>query len=106
VVPQAPRATLIGVLLIATVPVGEKVRRTDKHWHNRPPRGSDDADNHNRSRDAGRRVLPGNARSDPQAHRGHLDSVGYTGGEVPNATERNHGTHAEAIEIIFDPARV
>ncbi|MGA0598372.1 peptide-methionine (S)-S-oxide reductase MsrA [Enterovirga sp. CN4-39] len=32
--------------------------------------------------------------------------VGYTGGDVPNATYRNHGTHAEAIEIIFDPARV
>jgi peptide-methionine (S)-S-oxide reductase len=31
--------------------------------------------------------------------------VGYTGGEVPNATYRNHGTHAEGIEIIFDPAR-
>ena len=31
--------------------------------------------------------------------------VGYTGGDVPNATYRNHGTHAEAIEIIFDPAR-
>ncbi|GJD48280.1 Peptide methionine sulfoxide reductase MsrA [Methylobacterium crusticola] len=31
--------------------------------------------------------------------------VGYTGGEVPNATYRNHGTHAEAIEIVFDPAR-
>ncbi|MBB4482665.1 MULTISPECIES: peptide-methionine (S)-S-oxide reductase MsrA [Rhizobium] len=31
--------------------------------------------------------------------------VGYTGGEVPNATYRNHGTHAEAIEIIFDPAK-
>jgi peptide-methionine (S)-S-oxide reductase len=30
--------------------------------------------------------------------------VGYTGGNVPNATYRNHGTHAEAIEIIFDPA--
>jgi peptide-methionine (S)-S-oxide reductase len=30
--------------------------------------------------------------------------VGYTGGSVPNATYRNHGTHAEAIEIIFDPA--
>jgi peptide-methionine (S)-S-oxide reductase len=28
--------------------------------------------------------------------------VGYTGGDVPNATYRNHGTHAEAIEIIFD----
>jgi peptide-methionine (S)-S-oxide reductase len=32
--------------------------------------------------------------------------VGYTGGDVPNATYRNHGTHAEAIEIVFDPARV
>ncbi|MBY2918551.1 peptide-methionine (S)-S-oxide reductase MsrA [Rhizobium leguminosarum] len=32
--------------------------------------------------------------------------VGYTGGDVPNATYRNHGTHAEAIEIIFDPARI
>jgi peptide-methionine (S)-S-oxide reductase len=31
-------------------------------------------------------------------------SVGYSGGEVPNATYRNHGNHAEAIEIIFDPA--
>jgi peptide-methionine (S)-S-oxide reductase len=32
--------------------------------------------------------------------------VGYTGGNVPNATYRNHGSHAEAIEIIFDPAKV
>jgi len=31
--------------------------------------------------------------------------VGYTGGDVPNATYRNHGTHAEAIEINFDPAK-
>ncbi|GJJ00977.1 peptide methionine sulfoxide reductase MsrA [Duganella rhizosphaerae] len=30
--------------------------------------------------------------------------VGYTGGDVPNATYRNHGTHAEALEIVFDPA--
>ena len=29
--------------------------------------------------------------------------VGYSGGDVPNATYRNHGTHAEAIEIIYDP---
>src|SRR3712207_1361676 len=29
--------------------------------------------------------------------------VGYTGGNVPNATYRNHGSHAEAIEIEFDP---
>ncbi len=32
--------------------------------------------------------------------------VGYTGGDVPNATYRNHGDHAEAIEILFDPAKV
>ena len=31
--------------------------------------------------------------------------VGYSGGEVPNATYRNHGNHAEAIEIVFDPAK-
>jgi peptide-methionine (S)-S-oxide reductase len=30
--------------------------------------------------------------------------VGYTGGDVPDATYRNHGTHAEGIEIIFDPS--
>ena len=30
--------------------------------------------------------------------------VGYAGGDVPNATYRNHGTHAEAIEVVFDPA--
>jgi peptide-methionine (S)-S-oxide reductase len=32
--------------------------------------------------------------------------VGYTGGDVRNATYRRHGTHAEAIEIIFDPAKL
>ena len=32
--------------------------------------------------------------------------VGYTGGDVLNATYRNHGTHAEGIEIIFDPAGI
>lgn len=31
-----------------------------------------------------------------------LTRVGYTGGDIPNATYRNHGTHAEAIEIEFD----
>jgi peptide-methionine (S)-S-oxide reductase len=29
--------------------------------------------------------------------------VGYSGGDVPNATYRHHGTHAEAVEIIYDP---
>lgn len=32
--------------------------------------------------------------------------VGYSGGDVPNATYRRHGTHAEAIEIVFDPDRL
>src|SRR5215211_446355 len=32
--------------------------------------------------------------------------VGYTGGEVPNATYHNHGTHAEAIRIDFDPEKL
>jgi peptide-methionine (S)-S-oxide reductase len=32
--------------------------------------------------------------------------VGYAGGNVPNATYRNHGNHAESIEIIFDPDRI
>jgi peptide-methionine (S)-S-oxide reductase len=30
--------------------------------------------------------------------------VGYTGGDVPDATYRNLGTHAEGIEITFDPS--
>ena len=32
--------------------------------------------------------------------------VGYSGGDVKHATYRNHGTHAEAIEIIFDPTKL
>jgi peptide-methionine (S)-S-oxide reductase len=32
--------------------------------------------------------------------------VGYSGGDVPNATYRNHGAHAEALEIVFDPATI
>src|SRR5215467_1581477 len=32
--------------------------------------------------------------------------VGYSGGEVANATYRNHGSHAEAIEIVFNPAKL
>ncbi len=32
--------------------------------------------------------------------------VGYSGGDVANATYRNHGSHAEAIEIVFDPAQI
>src|SRR5436309_1350691 len=32
--------------------------------------------------------------------------VGYTGGQVPNATYGNHAGHAEAIEIVFNPSRI
>jgi peptide-methionine (S)-S-oxide reductase len=32
--------------------------------------------------------------------------VGYTGGDVANATYRNHGSHAEGIEIMFDPTQI
>lgn len=32
--------------------------------------------------------------------------VGYAGGDVENATYRNHGTHAEAIEVLFDPVQL
>ncbi len=32
--------------------------------------------------------------------------VGYTGGDIADATYRRHGTHAEAIEIVFDPSRI
>ncbi|MFC3119213.1 peptide-methionine (S)-S-oxide reductase MsrA [Jhaorihella thermophila] len=42
------------------------------------------------------RKLPGVIRS----------RVGYSGGDVENATYRNHGTHAEAVEVIFDPDRL
>jgi peptide-methionine (S)-S-oxide reductase len=31
--------------------------------------------------------------------------VGYSGGDVANATYRNHGSHAEAVEIVFDPSK-
>src|SRR5882762_4935338 len=30
--------------------------------------------------------------------------VGYSGGDAPNATYRNHGTHAETVGIVFDPS--
>ena len=32
--------------------------------------------------------------------------VGYTGGDVADATYRHHGTHAEAVDIVFDPTRI
>ena len=36
----------------------------------------------------------------------HSTVVGYTDGDVRNATYRNHGTHAETIEILFDPEKL
>jgi peptide-methionine (S)-S-oxide reductase len=58
-----------------------------------------------------RAVLAGGCFWGMQDLIGHQDGVistrvGYTGGDVPNATYRNHGTHAEAVEIIFDPSRI
>ena len=41
----------------------------------------------------------GHAGSDPQAARHHLDPCGYTGGDIPNATYRNHGTHARGSRL-------
>ena len=45
-------------------------------------------------------------RTSPQAARRYLHRVGYSGGDVPNATYRNYDGHAEAIEIIFDPDKL
>lgn len=40
-------------------------------------------------------------------HTGVIETrVGYTGGDVPQATYENHGTHAEGLEVIFDPERL
>ena len=51
-------------------------------------------------------MLLGRAGPDPRYPGVISTRVGYTGGDVQNATYRNHGTHAEAIEIIFDPAKI
>ena len=32
--------------------------------------------------------------------------VGYTGGDVENATYKNHGTHAEGIEVVYNPEKI
>ncbi|KWT64522.1 MULTISPECIES: peptide-methionine (S)-S-oxide reductase MsrA [unclassified Variovorax] len=42
-----------------------------------------------------------------RSHEGVLSTrVGYTGGSIRNATYRNHGGHAEAVEVVFDPSRI
>jgi peptide-methionine (S)-S-oxide reductase len=58
-----------------------------------------------------RAILAGGCFWGVQELLGRMDGVistrvGYSGGDVPNATYRNHGTHAEAVEIVFDPARI
>ncbi|CKV22825.1 peptide methionine sulfoxide reductase [Mycobacterium tuberculosis] len=53
--------------------------------------------------DPRRRLLFGAAGSDPQPARCGLHAGGLQRRDIPNATYRNHGTHAEAVEIIFDP---
>ncbi len=58
------------------------------------------------TRDPRRRLLLGHAGPDPSLPGVVSTRVGYSGGDVPNATYRNHGTHAEAIEIVFDPAMI
>ena len=63
-------------------------------WRNERSRGEGDPC---------RWVLLGDAGSDPKRPGVLATRVGYSGGDVENATYRNHGTHAEAIEITFDP---
>ena len=55
----------------------------------------------------GKAILPtavsgGHAGPDPQAPGVISTRVGYTGGDAPNATYRNHRGHTEAIEVVFD----
>ena len=61
--------------------------------------------NDNGTRCAGRRLFLGHAGSHPKLPGVISTRVGYTGGQVKNATYRNHEGHAEAIEIMFDPAK-
>jgi peptide-methionine (S)-S-oxide reductase len=58
-----------------------------------------------RTRDPGRGLLLGNAAIDAAPAGVVSTRVGYSGGNVKNATYSNHGTHAEAIEITFDPSQ-
>ena len=82
---------------MASTRSSSREQRTDRRW----PDERDDGEGH-----FGRGMLLGDAGPDPQASRVLSTRVGYTGGEVANATYRNHGNHAEAIEITFDPAQI
>ena len=42
-------------------------------------------------------------RGSARRYPGVVQRGSYSGGDVPNATYHNHGTHAEAIEIVYDP---
>ena len=59
-----------------------------------------------RTRHFRRWLLLGHARPHSPSRRRNLNAGGLYGWDVPNATYRNHGTHAEAIEIIFDPTKI
>lgn len=48
-------------------------------------------------------MLLGNPGTDAQAARRDFTRVGWSGGDIPSPTEANPGTHAEAVEIAFDP---
>jgi peptide methionine sulfoxide reductase MsrA len=48
-------------------------------------------------------LLLGNVATDKAPSRRSFDQSRHSGGDVPNATYRNHGTHAEEIEIVFNP---
>ena len=50
-------------------------------------------------------VVSGHAGPGAQAAWRVAHPWGYSGGDVPNATYRNHGTHAEALEVEFDPTQ-
>ena len=56
--------------------------------------------------DPGRRLLLGHAGSDPQAaRRGRRRASATPAARTTNPTYRNHPGHAEAIEIVYDPAQ-
>lgn len=65
-----------------------------------------DSNDDQRTRGARRRLILGHAGFDPTPSGVISTRCGYSGWDVPNAIYRNHGTHAEAIEIVFDRDKV
>jgi peptide-methionine (S)-S-oxide reductase len=87
---------------------GDK-QATDAPTSERPPASAGDATAPARSRSE-QAVLAGGCFWGMQdlvrARPGVISTrVGYTGGDVDHATYRNHGSHAEALEVVFDPDR-